>query len=148
MGWHDVTVHGFAIQGCDDARSHDFLLDIDYIFKWVKPLPPSKYFSFWVAPCTLAFKNVFDMGMMIEPTGDSLTLPEIQGLELVSSGEQEKGVFVYEWHICFHSFGDIRLKSYGFEQIVRAAPVLQNAQVINSEERGSISFSRLPHIKL
>jgi len=145
MCWHDVSVHGFAIQVQEGTWHHNLLLDIDYILKWVSPTPPNMNFSFWVAPCTLVFKNVFDLEIATEHVGGRLQVPEIESLGLVGSFEQEKGVSVYEWHLSFHNFGDIWLKSYGFTQILRAAPVLTGSQALSIEERDGISFDNTPY---
>jgi hypothetical protein len=41
MGWHDVTIHGLCVQpGASDNLLPRLLLDIDYIVRWVHPLPP------------------------------------------------------------------------------------------------------------
>jgi hypothetical protein len=62
MGWHDVTIHGLCVQpGASDNLLPRLLLDIDYIVRWVHPLPPEKHFSFWTAPSTLVFEDVWDV---------------------------------------------------------------------------------------
>ncbi len=48
MGWHDATVHALAFEESDDQAS--LLIDLDYIVRWIEPQPPSRYFSFLVAP--------------------------------------------------------------------------------------------------
>ncbi|TDQ78322.1 hypothetical protein [Sphingobacterium yanglingense] len=51
MGWHDASIYGFIFQNDNiDSTTTDLLFDIDYIFKWVHPVPPKGNFSFWVAP--------------------------------------------------------------------------------------------------
>ena len=145
MGWHDAHVHGFAIQHQEESWEHNLLIDIDYIFKWEKPVPPDQYFTFWVAPCTLVFKNAFAIRGGMDTNGGGIGTLEIADLVLVNKTEQEKNVFIYEWNIDFHFAADIKLKSYGFEQIVRQAPIHTVAQGLTNEERGGIGFGLIPY---
>ena len=46
MNWHDNVVHALSI--IPKEYDYELLLDIDYIFDWVKPEPPQNY-SFVVA---------------------------------------------------------------------------------------------------
>src|SRR5690606_36004175 len=57
MSWHDTFIHGI---GWSSDRSEDLklMLDIDYMFEWVSPEPPSPSYTFWIAPCTLVFHQV------------------------------------------------------------------------------------------
>ena len=141
MGWHDANIYGMTIEKNDDNWAADFLLDLDYIFEWVHPIPPSEYFTFWIAPCTLIFKNCFDLHINIEPYGSALDLIEIDDLILKSKVEQEKNKFVFEWTIELQN-GQIELKSYGFEQVVRQVPIHVRRQGLSLEERGGINFGR------
>ena len=145
MGWHDTKIYGIAIEKNDDNFGADFLLDIDYIFKWVRPALSAGCFTFWVAPCTLIFKNCFDLCIGIETRGAALgfTEMEINDLNLIGVVEQEKNKFVYHWIIDLQG-GRIELKSYGFEQIVRHKPIHVQRQSLSLEERGEINFGRKP----
>jgi len=144
MGWHDATLHGLAIHERETAwgqLEYDLLCDIDYLFQWVKPVPPSRYFSFWVSPCTLEFRDVSDLAIKMDG-GMPLT---ISGLELVGRQERRPNDWVYEWRLEFHYSMDIRLKSHGFEQVVRAAPVHSDGQSLDQEKRGGISYGMTPY---
>lgn len=143
MGWHDANIYGMTIEKSDDNWTADFLLDIDYIFKWIHPIPPAQTFTFWVAPCTLIFKECFDLNIDIKTGGGGLDLLEIADLYLKSKTEQEKNMFVYEWIIELQQ-GQITLKSYGLEQIVRKHPKHGTEQVLTLDERGGINFGRKP----
>lgn len=143
MGWHDANIYGLTFENSENNWSSDFLLDIDYIFQWVNPVPPSEYFSFWVAPCTLIFKQTFDLKIDFSTGGGVLDTMEIADLYLKSKVEQEKNLFMYEWVIELQQ-GVIRLKSYGYEQIVRQYPSHVQTQVLSLDERGGICFSRQP----
>jgi hypothetical protein len=60
MGWHDSTIYGMALKNYDDFLLAEIVFDIDYLFKWIHPEPPEQSFSFWISPCTLVFKRVFN----------------------------------------------------------------------------------------
>lgn len=143
MGWHDANIYGFTVEKSEDNWTADFLLDLDYIFKWVHPIAPAQTFTFWVAPCTLIFKECFDLHIDFKTDGGCLDQIEIADLYLKSKTEQEKNKFVYEWIIELQQ-GKITLKSYGLEQIVRQQPKHMTRQVLNSDERGGINFGRRP----
>jgi hypothetical protein len=139
MGWHDSRIHGFAIEKNYDEFTADLVFDIDYIFNWVHPVDPEKYFSFWIAPCTLIFKETFNLSMNIE-TGMTEFEFEISDLHLKTKSETEDGN-IYDWDLELQQ-GNITFKSKGFEQIVRQKPIHVKEQVIEMEKRGGISFSR------
>lgn len=143
MGWHDANIYGLTIEKEESSWTADFLLDIDYIFKWVNPVPPAQTYTFWVAPCTLIFKECFDVNLNFETFGGSLDLMEIADLILVSKTEQEAGKIVYAWTIELQQ-GQIDLKSYGLEQIVRQQPLHVRGQVLSLAERGGVNFGRVP----
>lgn len=143
MGWHDTNIYGLTIEKSEDNRTADFLLDLDYIFKWVHPMPPARAFTFWVAPCTLIFKECFDLHIDFKTDGGCLDLIEIADLYLIRKIEQEKNKFVYEWKIELQQ-GQITLKSYGLVQIVRQQPQLIKGQLLSLNERGGINFGRKP----
>jgi hypothetical protein len=73
MGWHDVHVHAFAFR----PEIFELWLDIDYIFSWVDPHGGETHYSFWVAPATLAFENVYDLKFDIESHDGVLSLQGI-----------------------------------------------------------------------
>lgn len=140
MGWHDVRIYGMVIEKLEEAWQGNLIFDIDYIFKWVHPVAPQKYFSFWISPCTLIFKDVYDVKIDIDYRGGAFDLWEISDLDLISKYEQETGAIIYEWQMGLQE-GNIRFKSLGFEQIVRKSPIYTNGLVLSLEERGGISFS-------
>lgn len=143
MGWHDANIYGLTIEKNEENCTADLLLDIDYIFKWVQPIPPAKTFTFWVAPCTLIFKECFDLHIDLNTDGSCLELMEITDLYLKSKVEQETNKFVYEWTIELQQ-GQICLKSYGLEQIIRKYPKHVKGQVLTLDERGGVNFERIP----
>ena len=55
MGWHDASVWSMLA----NPEEYEFLLDLDYIFKWVPPGEGAPNFKFWVAPVTMVFENAY-----------------------------------------------------------------------------------------
>lgn len=143
MGWHDANIYGITYEKSEGNWTADFLLDIDYIFEWIYPVSPAQTFTFWVAPCTLIFKECFDLHIDFNTEGGYLEFMEIADLHLNSKVEQMTNIFVYEWTIELQQ-GQITLKSYGLEQIVRKHPIYADGQVLTLEERGGINFGRTP----
>jgi hypothetical protein len=141
MGWHDANIYGLTIEEIEDNLTADLLLDIDYIFKWVHPVPPAEKFTFWVAPCTLIFKMTFDLHLEFD--SGFLSSMEIADLHLKSKSEGEGNKIIYEWEIELQQ-GQITFKSCGLEQIIRKQPIHAQRQVLSMEERGGINFSRKP----
>src|SRR5687768_4950848 len=103
MGWHDATIHAFTPFPDD----WELAFDIDYIVKWVDPEPPSPYFSFWVAPATLVFRDVSDIEIAI-------ALPSIERLtidDLSRSDPRETGASTdWQWTLRLHQ-GPIGLRA-------------------------------------
>lgn len=142
MGWHDANIYGMVIESVEnDVWATSLSFDIDYIFRWVRPIPPEDHFTFWVAPCTLTFKEYFDLRINLNTEGQVVESLEVADLILKSKTESAKGVFVYDWLIELQQ-GNIALKSAGFEQVVRKAPVHVKSQTLTMQERGGLSFAR------
>ena len=143
MGWHDCRIYGLIFQNVNDSWTTNIVFDIDYIFKWVRPIHPKQSFSFWVAPCTLMFKEAFDLTINVNQKGGRTEPPEIDDLVLKGKVEQETNRWVYEWDIHLQE-GYIHFKSLGFDQVVRRRPILTDNQVLTVDERNGISFSLTP----
>jgi hypothetical protein len=69
MGWHDCRIHAVSVAEYEDDTLPPtrLLLDLDYIVRWVDPAPRRKYFTFWIAPATLVFEQVWDVTGEIGP---------------------------------------------------------------------------------
>jgi hypothetical protein len=132
MGWHDSRLYGFTVL----PESFEFVFDIDYIVKWVKPEPADQYFSFWVAPATLVFRDAqnivvaIEMGPLVELEILAITRTPIEG----KPGD-------WRWLIDLTS-GEIRFDSTGYSQYIRKLPVFSSSQCLDLEERGDLSYSR------
>lgn len=140
MEWHDSYIYAISF-----GVNYEFILDIDYIFKWVQPTADNEHFKFWVSPCTLVFENVHDLKFDIE-----ISEPfELQISDITRSNPQRpinadyiKRETEYHWIIGTQQ-GDITLKSVGYKQYVRQQPRLQDNQQIDFIERGKTSFDRI-----
>jgi len=137
MGWHDASIHAFSF-----SKDYKLFLDIDYIFKWVHPEDGETYFNFWVAPCTLAFENVwnivFDLELSVpsELSIDSIVrsnpnVPRNAGYTTQSTE--------YTWTIETLN-GDITFNSVGYSLYVRQQPLFVKEQMLDIDVRGGISF--------
>jgi hypothetical protein len=139
MGWHDCVIHATCFPRGD---TFDLVFDIDYILKWIQPIAPSKYFSFWVAPATLVFENVADIKFDFATCNDM----EIDSIEREKPSSLTPN-YIYRdkewlWTISCHR-GEIVFRSTGYKQFIRSAPVLTNACSLEFDARGAYCFDRV-----
>jgi len=132
MGWHDCRVHALSYLEDDDPPPGRFLLDLDYIVRWVEPAKGEKHFTFWIAPATLVFDEAWDITGTIGPLHSSLEIADLHRLE-PPGGDQA-------WHIEGQEF-DLRLRASGFRQYLRTPPKHVPRQVLTMTERGGLSFA-------
>jgi hypothetical protein len=138
MGWHDSQIRATAF------FPEDFELgfDIDYIFDWIDPPPNEKYFRFWVAPATLIFKNVHDVELDIDSCNGKLEIDNIKREDECSPINAQFIGKATEWLWTIEcQEGEIRFRSVGYEQFIRATPQLTQSQTLDREAKG-ISFAR------
>ncbi|WP_083270079.1 hypothetical protein [Lacunisphaera limnophila] len=138
MGWHDVVVHALAF----DTERHELLLDIDYIFAWVDPLPPSRYFSYWLSPSTLVFHDAWDL---------KFDYDSAFGLQLGGIVRREARVRPHphpegkkeEWHWNLEgNEGELMFWATGYSQFTRHLPMHHTGQSWSLSERGGVSFEK------
>lgn len=141
MGWHDATVHGLSIQPTNDILPR-LLLDLDYIVRWVHPVPPATHFSFWVSPATLVFEGVFDLEGDLDFKGLALDLEIDQVHRLVADDTRPNFSHMPLWHIEGHAF-ELKFRASGFRQYFRQAPKLVSRQAFPYAERGGCAFTEL-----
>jgi len=138
MGWHDATVHAFAFE----PDRWEFLLDLDYILKWVRPAESEASFSFWSAPATLVFDNVTNLEVELSPfPGFELSDIQRDDPQLPDAQEHSSGSLDWRWTLAFFN-GQITFRATGFTQYIRRAPISNTSQSLTLEERGGLSFSR------
>lgn len=139
MDWHDSYIHAIAFE-----RNYEFILDIDYIFSWIKPSDNNNQFGFFISPCTLVFENVHDLKLDIqisEPFKLQISNITLSNPQRPINADYINREVEYYWTISTQQ-GDITLKSVGFKQYVRGNPKIQHSQFIDLIERGGISFER------
>jgi len=134
MGWHDATVHAFAVEPQDQDPGR-LLVDLDYIVEWVPPGGDRDVFGFWVAPATLVFDHAWDLMIDVDLHAASL---ELQLNALTRTADQPFGRST--WTLEGHNFA-VKVTSAGFRQYVRARPVWSTDQQLDRRRRGGISFS-------
>ena len=125
MSWHDCHIHAFSFND-----NFELLLDIDYIFEWVSPKKGSKYYKFWIAPCTLVFENVYNIELESEHK-----LPIIDYIERSNAQRPKNAEYIgkdleYDWDIVMIS-GEMTFKSIGFKQYVRLFPIFIGTQQLD-----------------
>ena len=137
MSWHDVHVHAVAFR----PDILELWLDIDYIFSWVAPQQTETYYSFWVAPATLIFENVYDLEFTI---GSRVGEMSLQGIGRTGPSAPRFPVTKqHEWHwLLEFNEGQMTFSSVGFTQFTRRLPTLVQTQRLGFEQRGGISFER------
>jgi len=137
MGWHDCHIHSIAFV----PQTWSLLLDIDYIFGWVDPQPPDKYFKFWIAPATLAFENIHSVKMDLESECGDIEIAELtRGKPRdTPNGKMKEMQYRFE---CQE--GVLEFWATGFEMVTRKAPILRSAQSLDLGERDGICFDRVP----
>jgi hypothetical protein len=136
MGWHDATVHAFAYE---PDRS-EFVLDLDYILKWIRP--DATHFSFWSAPATLVFEDVAGLAIELSPfPGFELSDIVRDDPQSVTDRDQLPEKSHWRWTLGFFN-GQITFRATGYTQYIRRAPTANTTQSLTLEDRGGISFAR------
>lgn len=129
MGWHDASVYAWRLIG------PELLLDIDYIFQWNQPEVAGASFTFWVAPATLVFQEVRDVGFDFDYAGG---LSKEDALEIDSLEREPDG----EWVIQFQN-GYLGFRAAGFSQYIRRAPSFEFGQQVTFPNRAGSSVDKV-----
>ncbi len=139
MGWHDVIIHGFSF----DRPRYEVLFDIDYMFDWVNPEPPSPYYSFWISPVTLVFHNTYGLKADINH-GLGLQIMDIIRSKDPVPQENAYIKINKQWEWTLELDGSkISFHASGFTQFTCSLPRhWKKSQSFTLEERGGISFDR------
>jgi hypothetical protein len=137
MGWHDATLWAMLA----DPERFEFLVDLDYIFEWVKPAPEETYYKFWIAPVTMIFENAHTVKLDIESSQGTIEVADLhrENPRPTPNGKLEERTYRFE---CQE--GEISLLATGFQMIVRRNPALLGTQSLNLELREGVSFDRRP----
>src|SRR5437867_9471573 len=132
MGWHDSHINAIAFP----PESFQLLLDIDYIFRCVGPAPKETHYKFWLSPCTLMFKNVYQLRISLEPLEDV----SIQDITRSAPVQIKELGTAYRYALECNE-GEITFRATGYEQFIRRLPTLVSSQHFTEEERGGFSFA-------
>jgi hypothetical protein len=136
MGWHDSRVHALAFL----PKQFELCLDIDYIVRWVNPIPPANHYTFWIAPATLVFENVWDLKMTLDTQLPEFSLYSIERTDELPSPDGESRNWL--WTLDGVE-GNISFRASGYKQFFRRPPLHVQGQVLALDERGGISFDRV-----
>jgi len=134
MGWHDNVVHGFALEP-DLEHASCVLIDLDYIVEWVKPIPPERQITFWIAPATLVFRDARDVTFDMDETGIAFRGMSLDG---ILGSEQDLHGF-RTWTLAGHEF-TLTVRSQGFTQYLRRRPIRSTNQRLDLVARGGLGF--------
>ncbi|MDQ6785521.1 MAG: hypothetical protein M3033_01695 [Acidobacteriota bacterium] len=137
MNWHDTRVYAVAFA----ADAYEIIFDIDYIFEWIHPTKGETYFRFWIAPATLVFENVYDIEMNLSETDFELDFVERKEPRKPKNAEFINRETEWLW-LLEAQRGSIGFHSAGYKQYIRKNPVFGQAQSLEMDERGGISFHR------
>lgn len=135
MGWHDVPIHAIAWV----PEAHEFVLDIDYIVRWVDPAPDETHYSFWIVPATLVFEGVFALSVDLDQPWGATIFDVVRTPVTGWSSEPDRPVF--DWTIDCNE-GAVTLRATGFRQYIRRLPLHVRQQRLSALERGGLSFNR------
>lgn len=135
MGWHDATVWGLAA----DTEEFEYLIDLDYIFKWVSPASGENHFKFWVAPVTMVFENACDVRLDVCSQQGAI---EVSDLHRELIGPSPNGRFTQYAFRFECQEGELTLQATGYKMYVRKTPSLLETQSFSLAVRGGVSFSR------
>ena len=135
MGWHDCRL--WALLGI--IESFEFVLDLDYIFKWEDPSPGETNFKFWVSPVTMVFENAHDVKIDIESQQGLIQIDNLFKSEERKLGKSDLFDYLYQF-ICQE--GDVTFRSTGYKMYVRQPPQLIQRQYLALNIRGGISVER------
>lgn len=141
MSWHDCHIHAFSFNDDDEL-----LLDIDYMFEWVHPKKGSKYYKFWIAPCTLVFENVYNVEFELDGGQPIIDFILRENPQTTTASAYLGKAFEHDWDLVMTN-GEMTFKSVGFKQYVRQLPILSGTQKLTLEVRGGISFDKLFAVK-
>lgn len=143
MGFNLATVHSIGFV----PTKYELMFDIDYIFRRIDPKPPSSYYTLWIAPATLVFRNINEQNIEIGGIyGDGLQL-DGSGINRLESRSPRNADYIedkteWKWIIDMH-YGEASFWSTGYNMYVRQeARLFVKTSLLSLEERGGISFDQ------
>ena len=139
MGWHDNRIHAIQFWNDDKEWKHQIILDIDYIFAWVKIPLDNIYYSFWISPSTLIFEDVFDLKIEINQDTNRVEPLEIIEIKIEEKYKDKENKWAFKWEIELQE-GFIKFISKGYKQFTRQAPKYSKSMYFEMEERNGINL--------
>ncbi len=137
MGWHDTTIWSMFA----NTNDFEFILDLDYIFKWVHPKEEEKdrRFKFWVSPVTMVFINAHDVKININSPQGNICIDTLyrENPQLTPNGKLTEYTYKFECNQ-----GEILITATDFKMFVRKKPELLQGQDFEFVQRQGISFGR------
>ena len=144
LSWHDNHIYGLHLSLGDAARDDwrsDLVLDIDHIVEWLCGV--DKRAQFRVAPTTLAFHHVTDLGIAIDwgDSGCRTAIHEISIDGIAREAVADQKICLdrpyWRWRIetNWPKGGVIAFGASGFTQTLRATPVLIDEQKLSPLDR-------------
>ncbi|MBR4597834.1 MAG: hypothetical protein IKO42_05520 [Opitutales bacterium] len=132
MLFHDCSIWGFSFGGRRDVDfpHADLIFDIDYIFEWEKC---GDSFRFAVSPCTLVFKNAWNLKANFDTRGFALDALQILRIKKEKS---DFGYFKYE--ILLSNCGEgasISFEAQEARMAVRKPPIFSATQTLCADLR-------------
>lgn len=115
---------------------YEYLIDLDYIFKWVCPKEEETCFNFWVASVTMIFENAHDVKINIESPQGYI---EIECFHMKNPTLTPNGFTVHTYRFDCQE-GEILLKATGYKMYVRQKPKLLQGQCFDLKERNGVSL--------
>ena len=124
MGWHDCRLYGFFF----DYKNFDLVLNIDYIFEWVKDQNnPNKFIGFQVAPCSLIFEACTDLKISIDLNNTSDII--INRLKRENPRLTPNGKFTeMDYFIDLNNENTLSFSAIGYRQILNDKPTFSENQ--------------------
>lgn len=129
LSFHDVRLVAMALTDDKLRAPSRFMMDIDYIVRWITTEAPVRHHSFWISPASIAFDDVRSFSGKL--AGVELFIDSIDRLD----AETGAG-----WYIQGDTLELRLITSAGFSLYMRRPPVLTDRQYLTLEERGGISF--------
>ena len=135
MGWHDAFVHAIGVL----PEHFELVIDLDYILRWEQPAASSAYYTFWVAPATLVFRQVSDVHLRIDAQNGAFSILDLHRRDPMPP---PNGAFVaWHWHVD-GDLGEARFQATGYTQHCRRQPQRTDRQYLTDAQRGGLSFQR------
>ena len=135
MGWHDARIWGIAM----NADNYEFLVDLDYIFKWEQLEDKETKCEFRIAPVTMVFENAHDIVIDLHSWQGTI---DIADLHMENPRKAWNNLFTENTFRFECQEGEIIINATGYKMYVRQEPQQIDSQSLKYDERGGVDFER------